>query len=128
MITIPALLLFAGLANAAEDPRATYARELLGEADLVAEGLTDDQAIASAVLLQRAEASRAWMERTARKAEVEGHSMLFRVVVKQGHIQQIALSGETAVPQDVVTKVAQRLSRTRAGWDVDATVFFPIQL
>lgn len=110
------------------EARAAFARSLIEEAGLPTARLDDDQAVATAVLLLRADRLITRFQRRARRAEVSGERLMFSVEMRDGRVTRIGLDMATPVPEALVTRLARRLKRARATPDIDANVYFPVVL
>jgi hypothetical protein len=110
------------------DPRAEVARLIIRDAglDLGTKRLDDDQAIATAVLLRR-DPDKAVRRHLRRAPDLEG-SLLFAVKMHHGRVDQVRLVQDTAGDTELALKVAKRLKKAKAGPDITAEVFLPVEV
>lgn len=107
------------------DGRLADARRIIAASGVDLEGVTleHNEAVATAVLLLR-RPERPVLRHARRSGEPA--RLLFRVVMEDGRVEQVALVDDSTGDLALALRVAKRLERARAGRDIDAEVFVPV--
>jgi hypothetical protein len=117
------LLAFSAVSQA-DGRRLAAARDIIENAGLpVMESLDHDQTIATAQLLLRTQRLGPWLRR---QREGLGQPLLFRVTMSGGKVVEIGLADDPIGDPGLTRKVARKLGRTHAAWDIDAEVLLPV--
>lgn len=107
------------------DGRLADARRIIAESGVDLEGVSLERnaTIATAVMLLKHPERP--VEKHARRTG-EDAKLLFRVVMEDGRVEQVALVEDSTGDIGLARKVAKRLEKAKAGRDIDAEVFVPV--